>query len=357
MSQLRNICGLAVVSLLAAAGCSSTETNPTPAPPINTVSNPTPDGGKPVSEPDSGTNPGVDSGTPDATVPPDQGVPPLPKPNPDVDMYTTTVAGSNDPANIYFPKGNPAKSLPVVVISQGAKVDKSNYTKIAKTLAGYGFAVIVPNHKRMVFVDNNFYPETSSILAAFKHVVTEAGTAGSPVNGLVDTGKLAIVGHSFGGVVGTNMIGNTCMFPFCTPPYAVPAELKGGVFYGTSLKGPIGPIPATANAGRGVALIQGSVDGKNKAADARDTYDKVAGAPRAYILLNGTNHYGVTDTDNPAGADADAVATSLPQAAANDLVGTYAAAFLRATVLNDAAAKAFLQSTAPRTNVTVTTAL
>jgi predicted dienelactone hydrolase len=274
-----------------------------------------------------------------------------------VSSYATTVSGSNDPADIYYPMStNPAKdSLPVVVLAQGAKVDKANYSVVAKQVAGYGFAVIVPNHKRTVIIDTNLYPEASSVLAAFAHVVAESKRSGGPLAGLVDTSKWALLGHSFGGALGANMLGGTCSIPFCTPPYAVPPELKAGAFYGASLKPPFGPIPATANAGRGIALIQGSVDGKNAAADAKATYDKIATAPRAYVVVTGANHYGISDVDNPKGADADAQATSLAQAVATETVGRWAGTFLRATVLGDAAAKAQFKQTAA--NVTVESAL
>jgi len=263
-----------------------------------------------------------------------------------VSVFQTIVGDSKDPADVYFPF-DPANipptakgSLPVVVLAQGAKVDKMHYSRIAKSVALSGFVVIVPNHKRTVFIDTNFYPEVSSVLAAFKHVVAEAKRSGALIEGLVDTSKFALIGHSFGGALGVNMLGGTCSIPFCSPPYAVPKELKAGVFYGTSLKPPFGEIPATANAGRGIALIQGSLDGKNATADARTTFDKIATAPRAYVLVSGANHYGINDTNNPMGADADANTNTLSQLESTGTVGRWAGAFLRATVLGDAAAKA-----------------
>ncbi len=257
-----------------------------------------------------------------------------------VSEYKTTVSGSNDPADVYFPSIKEKDSMPVVVLAQGAKVDKKHYSRIAKSVALSGFVVIVPNHKRTVFIDTNFYPEASSVLAAFTHVVAEAKRSGAPIEGLVDTSKFAVLGHSFGGALGVNMLGGTCSIPFCSPPYTVPKELKAGVFYGTSLKPPFGEIPATTNAGRGIALIQGSLDGKNATADARTTFDKIATAPRAYVLVSGANHYGINDTNNPMGADADANTNTLSQLESTETVGRWAGAFLRAAVLGDAAAKA-----------------
>ncbi len=262
-----------------------------------------------------------------------------------VETYATTVAGSQDPADIYFVRrGSP---LPVVVLAQGAKVDKTNYSNVARKVASYGFIVIVPNHRRMVGVDTNFYPEAPSVLAAFAHVVAESKGTSAPIRGLADGTKLALLGHSFGGALGIGMVGGSCSFPFCPLfgyTYVLPPELKAGIFFGASLKPPVGDIPATANAGRGIALIQGSLDTKNVAADARATYDKIASPPRAFIQLTGSNHYGITNSDNPSGADADSARPTLAQATANDEVGRWAGVFLRATVLGDAAAKSELQA-------------
>jgi hypothetical protein len=261
-----------------------------------------------------------------------------------VETYATTVAGSQDPADIYFVRGS--TPLPVVVLAQGAKVDKANYSNVARKVASYGFIVIVPNHRRMLIADTNFYPEGNSVLAAFAHVVAESKGASAPIRGLADATKLALLGHSFGGALGIGLLGGSCNFPFCPfgYTYSLPPELKAGVFFGASVKPPVGAIPATANAGRGIALIQGSLDSKNAEADARGTYDKIESPPRAFVQLTGSNHYGITNSNNPAGADADSASPTLAQATANDEVGRWAGVFLRATVLADAAAKADLQA-------------
>ena len=58
------------------------------------------------------------------------------------------------------------------------------------------------------------------------------------------------------------------------------------------------------------------------------------------MLVSGANHYGINDANNPMGADADANTNTLSQFESTETVGRWAGAFLRATVLGDAAAKA-----------------
>lgn len=256
--------------------------------------------------------------------------------------YGITVSGSNDPADVYYPTppdlATGGYAFPVVLLLQGAKVDKQHYSKVAGLIARYGFVVVVPNHKSLM----GMFMELSVIPAVLAQMKTEAASAASPVAGAIDTGKLGLVGHSYGGVVGLYAIQEICQIPFCFGAFKRPAELMAGAFYGTNMKPPIGPIPKIDNHGIATALIQGDLDGKSLLADAQTTYNNIQQPPRALVTVAGANHYGICDVNNPAGADADPKAPTLAQGVANETVARWAAMILRAHLLGEAAALTYV---------------
>ena len=142
----------------------------------------------------------------------------------DVGSYTTTISGNNDSADIYYPKQTNLKtgndSFPIALLFQTINIDKSNYSDFASILAGYGFVVVVPNHP-VSLPQYNFsrhLPETSQIDPVLAQMVAENSDPASPVSGIVDTSKLALLGHSHGGAVGLTAINGTCIPVYCNIP-------------------------------------------------------------------------------------------------------------------------------------------
>ncbi|MEU0481216.1 hypothetical protein ABZ260_18760 [Streptosporangium sp. NPDC006013] len=177
-----------------------------------------------------------------------------------VGRYETQIG--NDPATVYYPAAQTA--LPVALLLQGANVPKESYSEFAKIVAGFGFAVAVPNHQRAVGPVSGLFPEQSQTNAAVTWAAAENARAGSPVAGRLDADRLVLLGHSFGGAAGLFAIGNTCTVPFCFGPvYQRPAALRAAVFYGASTTTPGGGAVPIANAGVPVALVQGGLDGNN----------------------------------------------------------------------------------------------
>jgi len=322
---------------------------------------------KPAEAPSSGQDASAQptSGGGDAAAPssdastPDGSAASLPTPRfTSTATYSTIVAGSNDPMDVIYP--NPADlatgtyKFPLVVFIQGANVDKANYTSVAETVAKYGFVVAIPNHQRTVLVLTGLFPEPSSVVAAFAHLVTEGARDAAPIHNVVDTAKYGLLGHSFGSVVGLDLIAQSCTQPICPGAFTSPPQLRGGAFYGASRKGPAGGmVAATDNRGLGAMLVQGTVDGANAPADAKATFDKISGPPRAYVTVTGANHYGITNMNNPSGAAADRQTATLAQAASIEAIGRWSALFLLATVSGDAAAKNALAAGKGDPNVTV----
>lgn len=257
----------------------------------------------------------------------------------DFNRYETIISADNDSADIYFP--NPSDldtgnySFPVALLLQGAFVDKSFYSQYASVVARYGFIVVVPDHERTIFGFTGLIAETSEIDEVLSQIAVENSNPTSPLAGIVDTEKLGLLGHSFGGAVGLSAIANQCIFPLCEGSFTRPEELKAGAFFGTNLRNANDEFVPIANSGIAVALVQGSRDGVALPFRAEATYEKIQTPPKALITVLGANHFGITDVNNPLGAQPDLSDPTLPQDVAINTVARWSGLFLRANVLGD----------------------
>jgi hypothetical protein len=257
-----------------------------------------------------------------------------------ISNYSVIVPPNSDPADIYYPNNQESSAisegLPFALLLQGANVDKSFYKGFACTVASYGFVVAVPNHESNFIVESGLFAEEKELNDILAFMISENATSTSPLYGKIDTGTMMLLGHSYGGVAGLYAIEGTCQPPFCFGlKFHRPASLKGGVFYGTNLKGPIGPIPELENNGIPIALIQGSRDGLAIPAEGKETFHKIENPPKAYVTIEGANHYGITDLNNPPGAKQDANVPLIPQEDAVEAIGRWSALFLRAYILGE----------------------
>lgn len=268
-------------------------------------------------------------------------------------VYSTTISANNDLADIYYPRPSDVNSgnysFPIVLLLQGALVDKSFYSDYASLVARYGFVVVVPNHFRPSPINPNSPPsllsETSQIGAVLSQMAIENTKTTSPIASVVDTQQLGLLGHSFGGAVGLSVIGNNCGSYLCQEPFMRPKELLAGAFFGTNLRNPISneflPI---ANDGIAVALIQGDIDGVALPERAQSTFDKIQTPPKTLIAVTGANHFGITNVNNPAGANPDRNTATLNQAVGIETIARWSALFLRANMLKDRAAFDYIYS-------------
>ena len=262
-----------------------------------------------------------------------------------------TLIGS-DPATVYYPAGRAA--VPVALLLQGGNVPKESYSRFAALVAGFGFAVAVPDHRRAVGPVSGLFPEQSQVAAAVTWARAEGARTGSPVAGRLDADKLVLLGHSFGAAAGLFAVGGLCVPPFCFGPvYQRPPELRAAVFHGASTASGGGAAVPIANAGVPVALVQGGLDGTNLPAAGRATYDALGAPPKAFVTVTGANHFGLTDTQTPPGARPDPSPQTLSQDKSIDAAARWSALFLRAS-LGDSLAAGYVYGFGDATDDTVT---
>lgn len=253
--------------------------------------------------------------------------------------YTTTIKG--DLADVYFPslpKSSHNATLPIALMLQGALVDKSNYSSFASQVASYGFVVVVPNHQRSLTgpkgqAATGLFSEEGQVKDVLAQMRVEDSNPASPIFKIVDTSKLGLLGHSFGGAVGLGATQEAyCQPGFCSGKYSRPPELKAGIFYGANFRNQTGEFLPINNASIPIGLIQGSLDGVAAPARSQATYDKILNPPKALMTIAGANHYSITNADNP---QREPNRPTLNQVAALRTIARASGLFLRANLLSD----------------------
>ena len=270
----------------------------------------------------------------------------------EVNKYQTTITTNGDPADIYYPDTLETDDFPVALFLQGARVDKANYSNFAGTVASYGFVVIVPNHFQFFPPSGNqLFSEVSQIDDVLKYAEIENFNSTSPLEGIIDTDNLALLGHSFGGAVGLSAIGNYCLRLVCNEAeFILPEEVAAGIFYGAYLQD-----LAIDNNDIPIGLISGSRDGAATPEEIRPSYDLIQNPPKALITVEGANHYGITNVNNPQNAIPDLIDPTLEQDRAIETIARWSGLFLRASIFDDRDAFHYVYNTGEflEENVTV----
>lgn len=214
-------------------------------------------------------------------------------------------------------------AFPLVILLQGALIDKSRYAQFGQRLAARGHVVVIPNHEQ--FVPNfgqALFTEVGVVSDALEQIRHEDEDPGSRLFRIVDTERMGIVGHSYGGAVAINAAAGICQLPFaCQDSFERPEALKAVVVYGGSRPGLEGDTSGVA-----VALLQGTLDGVAESAKAEQTLPLLRG-PRALIQVTGANHYGICNEDDPI---ADASTPTLDQQRGLDQILGWTSLWLQA---------------------------
>jgi hypothetical protein len=262
----------------------------------------------------------------------------------------------NTSLEIYYPTGS-SVSLPILVLFQGGNVHSSFYSKYAARLASSGYVVYAGNRCDIFIVQYFLYPAVSLGNKVLELAKTQNTDSSSTLFGRMDISKIGFLGHSLGGVVGLYAMNKICEFPFCSSDYAFLSEVKAGVFYGSGLGGSFSQSKFYIGSnGKGIptGYIQGSVDGANKPATGLASYTNAI-ATKAYFSVDGANHYGITDVNNPFGANIESSTGTLSQSTAISKIAESSLIFLDAYIKSDTTAlNKIINSTSGITNVTVT---
>ena len=253
----------------------------------------------------------------------------------EINQYSTVI--NNDPTDIYYPVVSDAsESTPLVLLLQGASVDKADYQTYAQIVSSYGFTVVVPNNERFLAAPGappfpGLFPEQDQVQDVLDFMTLENDNRDSPVAGLLNPEALGLLGHSFGGAVGLASTQDNCFFLLCTDSYDLPEALKAGIFYGANFDiantGVIPPINNKVPTG----LIFGTLDGVAAPDETIATFDQLLNPPKVLVEVAGANHYGITNEDSLR----DPVRPTLEQEIATETIGRWSGAFLRAHVLDD----------------------
>ncbi|MAU08528.1 MAG: hypothetical protein CL607_01805 [Anaerolineaceae bacterium] len=99
---------------------------------------------------------------------------------------------------------------PLVILSHGFSLGRTGYAWLAEHLASYGFVVAAPQHYELVDETLSDFWRASITRPQEIHVVldyVEAQSASGDFTGLIDTERIAVVGHSYGGYTALTMAG------------------------------------------------------------------------------------------------------------------------------------------------------
>jgi hypothetical protein len=261
-----------------------------------------------------------------------------------IGSYELALSDTGGVATVYYPNihgknarshGSNVNRAPVVVLLPGGAGGRRQiYSIFAKGVAQYGFVFVVPNNVSSVFNNTAGFSDVHLITAVLNQLREEENDPDSPLYGIVDSNRLALSGHSFGGVTALTAIGGFCQWPFCDESrgFQRPPELEAAVL----LASHAGEL-AIDNSGVPVAIITG--DGDRAFDDYRVGYDKLE-PPKSFVVVEGTAHLGPLDIQPPGVAEGRGEPEQIiPSSIAAGRYARWAGLFLRAHMHRDLFAK------------------
>lgn len=213
------------------------------------------------------------------------------------------------PTTVQFPTVTPAgrsgtlratPPFPLVVFSQGFKIDPTAYSSLLATWASAGYVVAIPTYPFTSPSSPSGVNESDMVNhpADLRFVITQllamSATTGGALSGLINPDEVGVIGQSDGGDVSLAVAANTC----CHDPRVKAAVILSGaeqtLFRGTYFATPAVPMLVT----------QGVADIVNVPACSVDLYNQ-APQPKYFLSLEGpgaegTSHLGPYTEPGPA---------------------------------------------------------
>ena len=263
----------------------------------------------------------------------------------------------DDPTDIYYPrKGGP---YPFAMLFQGGRVDKQYYSLYAKKVAEQGFIVVVPNHHSSVlfrnpegevlFKSEGYFSESKQIEQIESYIQLANQTKRSTLYNKVEPQNMAFLGHSYGAAMAIKALQSICEFPFCPEgeTYTRPASLKAVALSGINTRPLIGvsAVQPVNNDGLPLAFINGHNESRARYDVTKTSFSLIQDPPKAFVSIKGTNHYAMTNMNNPpappggkVGPQKDPGIVKIDQEESVMLTAHYSALFLKAHMKSDACA-------------------
>ena len=232
-----------------------------------------------------------------------------------VGLFTDTVErvstnDGSDETDFYYPivKDNKRKqdAFPLVVFLQGGLVDKSLYSNYAKLLAAEGYVVVIPNHLTQMdpFAPPRLFASQWTANDVLADVEVRDQDPDSPLYHIVNTDRAGISGHSNGGAAAMFVTADsTCQPPFCFGPYYTkPDAFQAAAVLGTHtvpiygpppMNGPLEPLDVDNVIP--LVILQGSLDDMEHVCATWPLIED----EKDLVVLEGVNHWGVTNIQNP----------------------------------------------------------
>lgn len=233
-------------------------------------------------------------------------------------------------------------AFPMVPLLQGGNVPRAQYSEFAKELASFGFVVVVPDLKQAfgppgspeLYFTSQWVPNWVATDLAQRDADVD-----SPLSLIVDTNSMGVSGHSFGAAAALATVQGTCQPPFCFgPPFAYqrPAALKAAVVHGFQNCDPTAGqcfYPNTSAAP--TMIVNGGLD--DPGAPTLTAYQSLELA-RGLVVIDGANHFGLTNQDLSSPTGPNPEPNELTQAESIRHTARWTAIWLRTHLLGDEAA-------------------